>query len=192
MNRYLQRGQTLVELTVVTSIMGLLALGGTMAVDNAKRRVALAGATSVLRADFQRVRMLAIAHDRNIAIRFRDEGNGWSWAAYEDGDGDGVRNDDIDKGVDKRVGILNRLQLPARIGVPPGKLPDPFDSQPLSSRPPVRFGASSLCSFSRTGEATNGSVVLTDGKDAVVLQVQGLSARINVHRWRGGKWVSGV
>lgn len=180
------------ELTIITSMLGCITLGGTIAVDHAKRRVALAGATSVLRADFQRIRMLAIAHDRNIAIRFRDEGNGWSWTAYEDFDGDGVRNDDIDKGTDKRIGITKRFQAPVRIGVPDAQILDPFDGKPLASRSPVRFNTSSLCSFSREGEATNGSIVLTDGKDAIILQVQGTSAAINVLRWHNGKWSKGV
>jgi hypothetical protein len=111
---------------------------------------------------------------------------------YEDGDGDGVRNDDITTGIDRPLDRARVFQYrPVRIGVPSAPIPDPSTGQPLYLRLPVRFGTSQLCSFSRSGEATNGSVVLTDGQSATIIRISGRSALVNVLRWNGSRWVTG-
>lgn len=188
-----QKGQTLIEMVVVLSLIGGVAAMGTSAMTRAKHDIALAAGTSELRALFQRVRMTAVSHDRNVAIRFRPVGDLWSWTIYEDGDGDGVRTDDINRGVDFAVDRPRVFQFrPVRIGVPSGPVIDPTNGQLLSLRLPVRFGTSQLCSFSREGEATNGSVVITDGERATIIRVGGTSALITVLRWNGKKWTTGV
>jgi len=190
-----EKGQSLVEMLFTLSILGSVALTGLTVVTQARRAYALASATSELRGLFQRIRMTAIVRDRNVAIRFRPvDGDAWSWSVYEDGDGDGVRNDDITRGVDRLIEKPRVFQhAPIRIGVPATPVPDPTaPGQLLSLRLPVRFGTSLLCSFSRMGEATNGSVVLTDGRGATVIRVLGTSARVNVLRWDGKKWTTGV
>jgi hypothetical protein len=193
MNAKTQRGQTLVEIAVVLFITGSTLVVAGSAADSARHRVAIAAATSELRATIQRARALAIAHDRNVAIRFQQDGNDWTWGLYEDGDGDGVRNDDISHKVDRPIMTPRKFQhRPARIGVPVTPVIDPTNGQPLASRPPVRFGSSMLCSFSREGEASNGSVVVTDGTRAAIVRVQGNAARINVFIWDGKAWKTTV
>jgi type II secretory pathway pseudopilin PulG len=186
-----ENGQTLVELIVVVSLIGGFAAMGTTAMTTARRDIALSTGTAELRAVLQRARLEAVTHDRNIAVRFRPVGNLWSWTVYEDGDGDGVRNDDINRGVDRTLGKPRLFQYPpVRIGVPSAPVIDPSTGQALSLRLPVRFGNSQLCSFSREGEATNGSVVLTDGVRATILRVSGHSAWITVMKWDGRKWTT--
>jgi hypothetical protein len=180
------------ELLVVVSLLGFFVVLGNSSLTQARRNVALLAGTSELRSLFQRVRMLAVSHNRNVAIRFRPAGEAWSWTVYEDGDGDGVRNDDINKGIDFQVGRPRLFQYyPVRIGVPSQPVVDPMNGQLLSLRLPVRFGNSQLCSFSRDGEATNGSIVLTDGESATIIRIGGTSALINVLRWNGRSWSSG-
>ena len=188
----LQRGQTLAELTVVLAILGIVVATGTAGVGATRRRIALTAATSAIRADMQRARTLAIAQDRHFGIKFRDAGATWTWTLYRDGDGDGVRNDDIQRGIDKPVQRTRHFLPPARVGIPDGRVPDPFGNGLLSSRSPIRFTASGLCSFSRSGEASNGSFVMTNGPDAVVMQIHGATARITVLRWYGKRWETGV
>jgi prepilin-type N-terminal cleavage/methylation domain-containing protein len=187
-----QRGQTLIELLFSVAILGSIALIAGNVVEHARRRVAMAGVTSEFRATFMYVRQLAITRDRNVAIRFREEGKGYTWAVYEDGDGDGVRNDDITKKIDREL-IAPRLfqHLPARIGLPDQSMPDPMNGGVLESRPAVRFNSSMLCSFSRVGEVTNGSVVLTDGVNTIIMRVYDRSGRIAVLRWNGKQWITG-
>lgn len=187
-----QRGQSLIELLISVAILGSMALMAGNVVDHARRRVAMAGVTSELRTTFMYVRQLAITRDRNVAIRFREEGKGYTWAVYEDGDGDGVRNDDISKKVDREL-IAPRLfqHPPARIGLPDQTTPDPMNGGVLQSRPAVRFNTSMLCSFSRVGEVTNGSIVLSDGTNTAIVRVYDRSGRIAVLRWNGKQWIAG-
>jgi len=186
-----ERGHTLVELLVVLAVGGVLFTMAWNAVDYARRTVALASATAELRALFQNTRAIAIAHRRNVAIRFRQEGDSWTWRVYEDRDNDGVRNDDISRGVDVPLSPTRTFQyVPARIGVPLETIIDPTNREPLSSRLPVRFGTSQLCAFSREGESTNGSIVLTDGHNVRIIEIEGHSALIHVLRWDGSKWTT--
>ena len=189
-----QKGQSLVELTIVLTLIGGVSAIGMSAIDSVKRRVALNSATSELRATIAYVRTLAVTRDRNVAIRFRQDNTAWTWTVYEDGDGDGVRNDDIAKGKDRQVFPPRRFQYgPAGIGLPTIPVPDPLaGGQPLGTRSPVRFNTSMLCSFSRNGEVTNGSVVLSDGTLANIVRVHGTSGRIQVLRWNGNVWKTGV
>lgn len=185
-----QRGHTLAEVLVILVIAAFLLTTVSYAAEYARRTVALAGATAEMRAMFHQVRATAITHRRNVAIRFRAEGDSWSWRVYEDRDNDGVRNDDISRGIDVPLGPDHTLHYtPARIGVPDGSIPDPANGQPLSLRLPVRFGTSQLCSFSREGESTNGSLVLTDGKNVRVISIVGDSALVQVQRWDGRRWI---
>ncbi len=179
------------EMLVMVSLLGFFAVMGNSALTYARRNVALLAGTAELRSLFQRVRMLAVAHNHNVAIRFRPVGDAWTWSVYEDGDGDGVRNDDINRGVDVQIDRTRIFQFkPVRIGVPSGPVVDPMNGQLLSLRLPVRFGTSQLCSFSAVGEATNGSIVLTDGERATIIRIGGTSALINVLHWNGKKWIT--
>jgi prepilin-type N-terminal cleavage/methylation domain-containing protein len=189
-----QRGQSLIELVVAVAILGMVVLVTDGAVESARRRVALAAAVSELRATVMYVRTLAVTRDRNVAMRFTQEGDGrWAWTVYEDGDRDGVRNDDIQKGVDRRIVARRGIQYaPARIGVPDAPVPDPMNGSTLQTRPPVRYGNSMLCSFSRQGEVTNGSLVLTDGRDAAIVRTYGTTGRVAVLRWDGKQWKTGA
>jgi prepilin-type N-terminal cleavage/methylation domain-containing protein len=185
-----QRGQTLLELMVVLGVITIFSMIGIYAADAGMRQASLLGGTSELRAVFHEARMLAVARDRNVGIKFRDVGDTWTWTVYEDGDGDGILNDDIKKKVDRELLRTRRFDhRPAAIAVPPYDVPDPLKPGALlGTRAAVRFGNSTLCSFSRQGEATNGSIVLTDGRRATIIRVHGTTGRIDVYRWDGKRW----
>jgi prepilin-type N-terminal cleavage/methylation domain-containing protein len=186
-----ERGHSLVELLAVLAIAGIMLTAVSRAVDYARRTASLAAATAEMRALFQSTRAIAITHRRYVAIRFRLDGDTWTWRVYEDRNKDGVRNDDIAKGIDVPIGPTRTLQyLPARVGVPSGKITDPMNGQPLADRLPVRFGTSQLCAFSREGESTNGSLVLTDGHNVRIISIAGHSALISVMRWDGARWIT--
>ncbi|HEX7705859.1 MAG TPA: GspH/FimT family pseudopilin [Thermoanaerobaculia bacterium] len=189
-----QSGKSLVELLVGVAVAAMFITISTSAIEATNQGVQLATSVSELRSVFQQVRALALARDRYVAIRFRPEGSHWSWTIYEDGDGDGVRNDDIARGTDRRIDGPRRFQFAsAAIAIPEGNVPDPTaPGQYLANRLPVRFGTSMLCSFSPSGEASNGSIVLAKGKQVIVIRVQAQSARINVLRWDGRRWTTGT
>lgn len=189
-----QSGQTLIELAIATTVIALIATVTSNVVDRTRSGVSLAAATSELRSIFHEVRMLAIARNCNVGVKFVAHEHDWTWTVYADGDGDGVRNDDIQRGRDRQIQRARRFEhRPAIIGVPPGDVPDPLaPGKKLRDRAPVRFGTSTICSFSRNGEATNGSVVITDERNAVIVQISGGAGRVGVLRWNGKRWTSGV
>jgi len=188
-----QQGQTLIELMAVVAIAGLITTVAAGLIGFTTRRSELRAATSEIRALLVHVRAVAIAHDRNVAVRFKQTSSGtWTWALYEDGDGDGVRADDISRNVDLLIQPARELfHRRATIGIPAAPIPDPLASGTLGLRLPIRF-SSMMCSFSRQGEATNGSLVITDGTDAVVIRVHGTSGRVSVIRWDGHLWQTGA
>src|SRR5437660_10581900 len=96
-----ERGHTLVELLIVLAVGGIILTTAWQAVDYARRTVALVSATSELRALFQNTRAIAIAHRRNVAIRFRQDDDQWTWRVYVDRRDAGVRNDDISRGAER-------------------------------------------------------------------------------------------
>ena len=187
-----QNGQTLVEILITVAVLGSVLAAGGHVVDTLQKRIALRSATSEVRATLMHARMLAVSRDRNIAMRFDSDARGWTWALFEDGDGDGVRNEDIKKNVDRQIQPPRRFQYGAAgIGLPKQPLPDPYGGK-LHDRPAVRFNTSMLCSFSRAGEVTNGSVVITDGEHAVVVRAHGGSGRVSVLTWDGKTWRTGA
>lgn len=185
------RGYQLVEVAVTAAVLAtlllltapdLMRLSGGLRVDLAARELA-----GVLR----QARAVAVRHGVNVAVKFRPaEGERVSWALYRDGNADGVRNRDIESGVDPQLGPrqeLHHLGRHVRFGFPEGVRPrDPGDPRRrLGKLPdPIRFNRSDLASFSPFGGSTPGSLYLTDGRDHLsVVRVFGRTGKVKVLRY---------
>ena len=197
MHRHRQEGLTLIELLIVLAILGMIVSVGVPQFLTFQRRNAVRNAAAELRAIFNNTRMRAIARGRNSGVKFIKNADGtWAYALYDDGDGDGVRNDDITSGVDRCIQqprrVLQSLERRAFVGLPPYKLVDP-DGDPLPpTKSPVNFNNSTICSFSPIGESTPGTIYVTDSiEDVYAIRVYGTSGRVRVLRWKGAKakWV---
>lgn len=182
-----QQGYSLVEMLVVVAIIGAFVLVSLPAFGSIQRRFALRAATAELRSIFHFARMRAIARGRHSGLKFIRVGNEWSFALYDDGDGDGLRNDDIARNIDKLVSPP-RVILPEsraiNIGVLSTTIKDPDGDDLTPSDSPVQFGRSLLCSFSPLGESTPGTIYITDrGRDLWAVRVYGATAKIRVTRY---------
>lgn len=192
MRRHSERGFTLIEMLTTVAILGMIAAVAFPSMMTIQRRAAVRNAASELRAIFFAARMRAIARSHNCGVKFLKNVDGWSYALYDDGDGDGVRNDDITSGVDvcaqSARRVLASTEKRAFIGLPPYALKDP-DGDPLPpTKSPVSFNNSTICSFSAMGEATPGTIYITDSiEDVYAVRVFGASGRIRVMRWNRGK-----
>jgi len=190
-----QRGQTLGEALCVVALIGMFAGISVPAFLSMGRRNAVRAAADELRGIVRSGRARAIARSRNIGIRFTRDGAEWQYATYEDGDGDGVRTDDIRKNVDRLLAGPLRLaqqQRLAKIALPPVTIVDPDGAKLQPDAQPVQFGSSMICSLSPLGAATPGSVYLTDGAGGVwCLRVYGPTARVRLLRYdaQRRKWV---
>lgn len=189
-----KNGFTAVELLAVIAIIGMSATIATPAFINLNRTRAVRAASSELRSIFQLTRGRAIATGRNAGVKFTKSGSDWYYSLYDDGDGDGVRNDDIKSGVDPLRRSAARVVLNARqasIAVPPLKIKDPDGDALTSASSPVQFNSSTLCSFSPVGEATPGTIYVSDRVgDVWAVRVYGGSGRVRVLRYNAGtkKW----
>ena len=106
-----QRGFTLIEFLIVIAIVGLMVAVTLPSFGRMRRQAALKAAAAELRTQFRQTRSRAIAHNVNCGMKFLLLGGQWHFAVYEDGDGDGVRNDDIKSGKDRLI-ARPRVVLP--------------------------------------------------------------------------------
>ena len=109
-----------------------------------------AGAVRYISTRIERTRMEAVTRSTNAAMQFVQDGAGYSYGVYVDGNGDGVRTSDITKGIDRRVGAVERLP-DNYLGVDFGLLPNLPPVDPGGTPPgvdPIKFGASNLASKS--------------------------------------------
>ena len=135
-------------------------------------------------------RSAAISQGRNLGLVFERSGAGWRYTLYADGDGDGIRTSDILSGTDVPLGspvkLADRwsgvdfgfLPLPRVRRIPPGTgwLPSLAD--------PVQFGSSDIVSFSPRGDASSGTLYLTDSRSQMTAIVLfGPTARVRVYRY---------
>ncbi len=135
-----------------------------------------------------RARIFSAQRNAKVAVKFHVQSNGVvTHALYRDGDGDGVRNADIDTGVDPEVRPPRRLaHLGRRIrfGFPPGNPPrNPGNPRQRLDRldDPIRFNRSDLASFNPRGTATPGTIYLTDGRrHLAAVRVNNRSGKISV------------
>ena len=176
-------GYSLTELLTAMSIIGLFIAISIPMLSNISRKRQLHAASREIRSIFHFARARAIAKNRHVGVKFRKNSGRWEYALYEDGDWDGVRNDDILDGTDPRIGD-SREVLEGMSGVwidlPPFRISDPDTKRILSSSAsPIRFGRSTICAFSYNGSGTPGSIFLTDGNEAaMIVRVFGATGRV--------------
>ena len=140
-----------------------------------------AGAARYISARMQRARMEAVMRSTEVAIQFTQTGSGYTYAAYRDGNRNGVRTRDIQSGADPPVGSAERLPdhfAAVDFGVQAG-LPA-VDDGALPGGDPIRLGASNLASFSSNGTATSGSVFIRGRHAQYVVRIFGTTGKVRV------------
>jgi len=149
-----------------------------------------AAAARDLAGEMARLRSEAIASRRAVALRLVWSSGHYRYAFYRDGDGDGVRADDIASGADPRLG--DERDLPSRYeGIDFGLLDVSIPEVPPGGAPlapgadPVRFGRSDIITFSPGGTSSSGTLYVSDGRDTVVAVVlYGGTGRIRIWSYR--------
>jgi hypothetical protein len=175
---------TVLVLIASTLLVALPRLG------EARRAAALRSLAQQVSGLLVRCRAEAVLHHQNTALVFERSPH-WLCFAAVDGDGDGVRRDDLAAGRDR---VVSR-RLPLQAGeTAPGFLdsqpiPEPDGPGWLGGDPddPVRAGRGNMISFSALGTATPASVYLTDHRTQMrVVRVFGATGRTRCLVWKPG------
>jgi prepilin-type N-terminal cleavage/methylation domain-containing protein len=190
-----ESGMSLLELLTVIAIIGMILAVTIPAFGNIRRKMAIRAAAAELRTFFHLARSRAIARSTNCGLKFYQENGQWLIAMHDDGDRDGVRNDDINSGKDRRVRAPRGVLPPSsvvQIGLLDYAIKDPDGDLLPPSKSPVAFNKSAICSFSPMGEATPGTIYLTDsGRDLWAVRILGSTARVRMLRYdrQKARWV---
>ena len=178
-----QSGYSLLELLLVLTIFGILAGISAPQLLATLDDYRASGAARYVSARIQKTRMEAINRSTAVAVQFLQDVDGYSFAVYADGNGDGVRTQDIRDAVDFQIGPVDHLSnnfagvefgllagLPAvdAGGAPPGT-------------DPVKFGAGNILSYSPLGTSSSGSLYLRGrGHTQYVVRVFGDTGRVRI------------
>lgn len=180
-----RQGFSLVEILVVVAIIGLVVSVTIPNLNAYRRRAALRAAAREIMSELRQTRSEAIARGRNVGVKFsRSSAGDWLYSVYEDGDFDGIKREDIERGDDpllQHARPVLHATGGARIGLPERPVRDPDSGRLLRpNTSPVKFAAS-LCAFSVLGGGTAGSIYLTDGHDNVaIVRVAGATGRVRL------------
>jgi prepilin-type N-terminal cleavage/methylation domain-containing protein len=189
-----ERGFTLIEILVVVTIIGVIVLCAIPGFASYRRRSSCVAAGNELRGILREVRSRAIARGRHAGVKFVHSGNNWTYTLYDDGNGNGVANSDISKGVDRRYfgpAVTMPLYRTAAIALLPAAVRDPDGDALLPTDSALQFGRSTICSFSPLGSGTPGTIYISDGIDQLyAVRVFGASGRVHLLRYDSGrkKW----
>jgi prepilin-type N-terminal cleavage/methylation domain-containing protein len=187
-----QRGVTLIEMLVTLMLIALLAAAVVPGLGEARGAAALRSAAGELKGLMFRCRAHAVMSGRASAVVFeRRPDSSWRCYVAEDGDGDGIRRDDLDALRDPVVGEVLDLGIGgAGLGILKGEyVPDPSGRGRLRGDldDPVRAGRGDIITFSPRGTATPSSVYLTDYHARMrVLRIYGSTGRVICRVWRSG------
>jgi type II secretory pathway pseudopilin PulG len=181
-------GFSLVELLVVT---GLIATTGAMALPQLLAAMddnRAAGAARYMATRLQQTRMEALGRSTHVALRFSQTDGAYSYGVYVDGNGDGVRSQDITQGIDRQLGAMERLPdqfAGVDFGLLPGLPPvDPGGAAPGTD--PIKLGSSNFLSFSAVGTSSSGSLYIRGRRSTqYVVRVFGDTARVRVLKFDG-------
>jgi prepilin-type N-terminal cleavage/methylation domain-containing protein len=188
------RGYSLLELLTTLAVLGTIMMVALPAFGSMRRKAALRTASGELRSIFHLARSRAVARNANCGVRFIEAGGEWQFALYDDGDGDGVRSEDIRRKVDPLVApprpVLREAKI-VTIGLLPDTIRDPDGDKLKPHDSPVQMGRSEICSFSRLGESTPGTIYITDRRELFAVRVYGATGKIRTLRYDAGaaRWV---
>jgi type II secretory pathway pseudopilin PulG len=180
-------GFQLLELTAVLAITSLLALITVPGLLRASARLRVDAAARELVSVMRHSRSYAVRHSAYVGLKFYTDQPQPTWGLYRDGDGDGLRSDDIADGTDPPVEPVRPLRhFGARVGFGfrPGQPPtDPGrPGTPLDRLDdPIRFNRSNIASFSSVGTSSSGTLYVTDGLDwQLAVRLNGRTGRARI------------
>lgn len=184
-------GYTLLELLLVVAVCGVIVSFAAPPLLRSSLALRTDLAAQELVGVLRLCRQEAAKRGANVGVKFDTSGDTVSFRLHRDGDGDGVSSADIATGTDPAVGPARPLaHVGGEIGFgfPAGRPPrDPGNPRRRLDRldDPIRFNLSDIASFGPLGQATPGTLYITDGRDQLVaVRVNNRTGRVRILRWR--------
>lgn len=181
----LDRGYSLVE---VLCVCGLVALLGGVTVPLVDRAIADARVTAAARflaGQCGLARAEAVKRSVRVGLRFRQVGEDYEFRMYRDGNGNGIRSQDIARGLDPPLGDALRLGalFPGVVIGIAESMPGIDGSGPVGTDP-VQLGVSDVLTYSPLGSATPGTIYVCGRRGAPwAVRVLGDTGRTRVLRF---------
>jgi len=178
------RGFSLVELLFALSIAGTVAAIGTPQALNALDEHRTRGAAHYLAMLLAAPRFAAIKRSTFVGIRFEAVADDYRFTSVADGNGNGVRTADIQRGDDAVIAAPDMLAwhfAGVAFGLLAG-IPD-ADGEPPGSADGVRVGSSRILSMNPNGSSSAGTVYLHGRRAQWAVRVLGTTARVRVLRY---------
>jgi Tfp pilus assembly protein FimT len=178
-------GQSLIEVLVAITVAAIVLAAAIPVTTSYVHEARLRGAAFHVRGLFRQVRARAAAEARYVGIVFDEVEGDPVFSIYGDGNYNGIRRVDIDRGVEEKLREPYRLTetFPGvRYGSLPAGASEPFF-------PGLQFGKSHIVSFSPLGSSTSGTLYLSNQYGLVyAIVVLGSTGRVRVARYRDGHW----
>lgn len=178
-------GYSLVELAFVTGLVitvsGIAVPQMLVAVDDMRT----SGATRYIAARLQQTRSEAVRRSSDVAMRFVMVDGRYTYAVYIDGNRNGVRTHDVRQGVDRLLGVIERLG-DSFSGVEFGTLPDLPPVDPGGTAPgmdPIRLGPAGFATFTAMGTSTSGSLYIRGRRAQYVVRIFGATGKTRALRF---------
>jgi prepilin-type N-terminal cleavage/methylation domain-containing protein len=186
------RGFSLTELTATLAILAVTAMLSIPAAAEISRQLTMRAACNEIAAIFTRARAMAVFEHRDVGIRWTSLGGDVTFAVYQDMNGNGVLTEEIRKGID--VLVEGPVSMKRRYpGISFSFLPgftalDPNGDPIGNLSDPIKFGRSDICTFTPLGNASPGSIYLSNGRNRqAIVRISPSSARIQIFEWETGR-----
>ena len=155
--------------------------------------VRAAGAVRYVSTKLQQARMEAVSRSAAVGWQFVSTTGGYSYAPYVDGNGNGIRSQDIQRAIDPRIGGIERLTdrfagvdfgvIPGLPAVEPGGTPPGTD--------PIRLGSGNILTFTPLGTSSSGSLYVRGRRNLqYVVRVLGETGKTRILKFdpRTRRW----
>lgn len=178
------RGFTLIECVVTLGLIALSVSASLPALARMQCRNQQTLAAQELKMLVQRGRMQALQRGVRVGIHFTQDGKGWSYRYYRDGNANGLTALDREKGLDPPMGSAQPLfwGIPFTPRLTPGAPAINGDTPPDD---PITLTGHTL-TFSPTAGFSNGTIYLGNGSEALALRLQGSTGRVRIYSWHAG------
>jgi Tfp pilus assembly protein FimT len=185
-------GLTLLELLFAIAV-GVTVTGIALPLTaDAVHEIRAAAAARYVAGRIMAIRMEAVRRSTAVALRFEPIGADYTFAVFQDGNGNGVRTADIQAGIDRRLTSPERIgdKFPGvRFQLPQG-VPD-ADGTISSSQDGVRIGTARILTMSPDGSCTAGTLYLSGRRGQYAVRALGATGRTRVLYFDPGEgaWV---